>query len=82
MPCQVCRTKFIFNPCQETLNSRQEAPIEVGLKSLFDQNLYEDFKEKCPCKECLIKIVCYDSRMDCFNYLDFLRNRAGVKKRN
>ena len=72
MPCQVCKEKFMHNPCQETTIQL------VELKSLFDRNLYENFKEKCPCKECLVKIVCYDVRMECFDYASFLRNRGSL----
>jgi hypothetical protein len=72
MPCKACKEIFMHNPCQETTE------IKIA-KDVFDRQLYdyfhEAFKTKCPCKECLIKTVCYRARMECSNYSTFLRSR-------
>ena len=64
MPCKSCRILFVITPCKH--------PTGIFTKDLMIPNTsttwevlphyYPLLKEGCPCKECLINVICIDGR--------------------
>lgn len=69
MPCTICYTNYENTPCSDkeykSLRTRSK-------KNKDDEIMFHRMKKVCPCKECLVKMICNDKRWECQPYLDLI----------
>jgi hypothetical protein len=61
MPCKTCHELFNITPCEHPTGIFTEGLFKINYRG--DANIphyYPVLKEKCPCKECLIKTICLE----------------------
>lgn len=62
MPCSICNSLFIYNPCSEVTGKiviRYKNHPDLYIAHL--NKIYNNLRVKCPCNECLVKIMCFDN---------------------
>jgi hypothetical protein len=96
MPCQGCINVFYVKPCEsiegkiepsgiKNIKERTFFVSKRGKKSKvidFVSSFYTESYKDCPCRECLVKIVCDYSKYKCSKYKDFLENTVKGSKIN
>lgn len=75
MPCPVCKLSFNTNPCEHqtgiiTLDTKENIVEHISLVLTsflkgstlhrFMEALYLELHNNCPCKECLVKVMCQE----------------------
>jgi len=72
MPCQLCETTYLNKPCES-----DKLIIIDKLCAIFNveftTRLFNSLRKACPCVECLVKAICLPHRLNCPDYLKFLR---------
>lgn len=58
MPCQDCDEVHDLKPCENDLYSKE----------------YNEILKNCPCKECLVKMICILGIYDCDPYFEHWAN--------
>lgn len=76
MPCQLCLKVFKALPCKGEEYSLKVnecdfglTPINVRQMDIRYRNLFYRLKEKCPCNECIVKVICSNGRLDCIPWI-------------
>jgi len=64
MPCKSCRGLFVITPCKHPTGIfTEELMIPDTTTSWLElPHYYPLLKERCPCKECLINVICTNGR--------------------
>jgi hypothetical protein len=61
MPCKTCHELFNITPCEHPTGIFHEGLLKSKYKLVTEITYYYPvLKEKCPCKECLIKTICLE----------------------
>ncbi len=76
MPCKFCIHVYSEKPCLTHLNYKKE-PDKFSEFSEYWIIYYERIRNKCPCIDCLVKIVCLEGRHNCSIYQKFLK-KSGI----
>jgi hypothetical protein len=61
MPCKTCHELFVITPCKHSTGIFTKELLKRGHESVAElTHYYLLLKERCPCKECLIKMMCLE----------------------
>lgn len=84
MPCQLCSKQFTTIPCKhkDGILSKKELSENNYFNSLTQSDMmpyveiaYKTLYQECPCKECIVKMICDIGRL-CRDFKDILaKNR-------
>jgi len=78
MPCPLCESTYLNKPCESDILIITDSLCEIFNKK-FTTGLFNALREACPCTECLVKVVCFTHRLECPDYIIFLRYNEEVK---
>jgi len=67
MPCSVCNSIYEYPPMKLI-----DKVYEVYTDTRYSVKHFDLLNKKCPCINCLVKIMCIDDRHSCLEYLQFL----------
>lgn len=70
MPCTICNALFHTRPCEHPSGILEyyDKLIKITNFSSYILAVYKDLHDICPCKECLVKIVCNPGIKHCVEY--------------
>lgn len=75
MPCRLCESTYVNRPCEVKNMIVKESHVEL-FNYKFITKYYQMLTTECPCKECLVKSICLNSRLECDIYLTFLEKAS------
>jgi len=81
MPCQICNLSFNMKPCEHSNGIVTKELIKInnftmqGYIEPYIESIYKDLHLDCPCKECLIKMMCMSNQLNkphCGSYYELI----------
>lgn len=79
MPCPLCEAIYQYKPCTtskvelDDFLKTQVSLINMNYTETYNMDFYRELSKECPCKECLVKVVCFKDRFNCSDYAEFTR---------
>jgi hypothetical protein len=83
MPCKICDLVYENRPCSGIPYNGKKGdmfythePERYILKSLTKETFetrYYRLRDECPCKDCLVKMMCEQGRLQCSPWYHFCR---------